>query len=583
MHAHPADWRPGGSRMSLAERPIYLDYAATTPVDERVVQAMWPWLTEHFGNPASSHAWGRRARQAVEAARAHVAALVGAPPEGVIFTSGATEAINLAIKGRARFVGDGRKRIVTLATEHQAVLACCRALQREGYQIIHAPLLPSGEIDMEAMEQLLDERVMLLSLAHVNGELGVIHPVDRLAAWCRRHEIACHVDAAQSLGKLPVDMVAWGIDYLSFSGHKLHGPKGVGGLVVRRQPGPGLQPLLDGGGQEWGLRGGTVATHQVVGLGEAARLAFEVLSHEPQRLAACRDRMWSILSSQPDVMRHGSLRHAAPHILNVALLGIDAASLLHAIPQLGCSRGSACADLHDGTSHVMRALGVAPEVMRATIRLSFGRTTSMEDVEQAGQWLVEALWWLRRRSPRVLHGNNNDVPQPRAVAQYRPERLEWQPIVGHEALDAGRKTGIACMDRHFFSDAHVAQAFAPCMAVGEAGSAQEGLVRFGLAVNERAIVTQVCYQAEGPPVLLAAASLLAERAHGLVLDALAPLRETDWHAALGLARWQVRMALLAEEALFGAWRVAQETLSGLDSRKGHRQGVQVNLMARQGS
>lgn len=547
-------------------RPIYLDHAATTPVDERVALAMWPWLTEHFGNPASSHGWGYRARQAVEAARAHVAALAGAPPEGVIFTSGATEAINLAIKGRARFAGDGRKRIVALATEHQAVLACCRALQREGYQVTHAPLLSTGEIDMEAMEHLLDERVMLLSVAHVNGELGVIHPVDRLAALCQRHGISCHVDAAQSLGKLPVDMGAWGIDYLSFSGHKLHGPKGVGGLVVRRQPGPGLQPLLDGGGQEWGLRGGTVATHQVVGLGEAARLALAVLHQEPGRLAACRDRMWSLLDAQPDVMRHGSLGHTAPHILSVALLGIDAASLLHAIPQLGCSRGSACADLHGGTSHVMRALGVAPEVMRATIRLSFGRTTSMEDVEQAGQWLVEALCWLRRRSPRVRQGN--EALQARAVAQYRPGRLEWQPIAGNEALDAGQETAIACMDHHFFSDAHAVQVFAPCMAVGEAGSAQEGLVRLGLAVNERAIITQACYQAEGPPALLAAASLLAERVHGLALDALISLRGADWHAPLGLAREQVCMALLAEEALFGAWRAAQDAC--LDGTGGHR-------------
>lgn len=546
--------------MSSEEHSIYLDYAATTPVDERVAQAMWPWLTEHFGNPASDHAWGRRSRQAVATARAHVASLVGAQPEGVLFTSGATEAINLALKGRARFAGDGRRRIVTLATEHQAVLASCRALQREGVQIIHAPVGPTGEIDMAAMADLLDEQVLLLSVAHVNGELGVIYPVAQLAALCRHHGIACHVDASQSLGKLPVDMAAWGIDYLSFSSHKIHGPKGAGGLVIRRQPGPGLQPLLDGGGQEGGLRGGTLATHQIVGLGEAARLAQESLSHEPQRLAAYRDRLWSLLASQPDVMRHGSPQHAAPHILSVALLGIDAASLLYAIPQLGFSRGSACANLHGGTSHVLRALGMKPEVMRATVRLSFGRNTTVDEVEQAALWLVEAAQWLRARSPSVRH--RTDVNQSTPVVQYRARRLEWQPVAGDSQPVAGQGQDVhaVLMSNHFFSDEHVAWAFAPDMALGEAGSAHEGTVRFGLAADDHGFVTRVCYQADGPPELLAASSLLAELAQGLFLESQAALWGTAWHKPLGLTHQQVFMALLAEEALQRAWHAAQDNL-----------------------
>jgi cysteine desulfurase len=537
-------------------QPIYLDYAATTPVDERVAQAMWPWLMEHFGNPASSHAWGSKARQAVESARHHVAALVGAQPEGVIFTSGATEAINLAIKGRARFAAGGRKHLVTLATEHQAVLASCRALQREGYRVIHAPLLPTGEIDMDAMKVLLDERVLLLSVAHVNGELGIIHPIAQLADWCHQRDIAFHVDAAQSLGKLPMDMSALGIDYLSFSGHKIYGPKGAGGLVVRRQPGPGLQPLLDGGGQEGGLRGGTLATHQIVGLGEAARLALQALPDEPLRLASWRERMWSILSSQPDVTRHGSLQHTAPHILSVALLGIDASSLLYAIPQLALSRGSACANFHGGTSHVMRALGMAPEVMRATVRLSFGRPTTSDEVEQGACWLVEALQWLRTRSPAPQGKAKTYQTMP--VAQHPTRSLEWQPIGEGDQLSRGQGTSPGAMNEYFFSDDHVAWVFESTMAQGEAGSVQEGRVRFGLTVNGQDQVMQVGYQAEGPPELLAAASLLAEQVEGLPLEALAGLLGTAWHAPLGLTGQQVYMAFLAEEALHRAWDAVEE-------------------------
>lgn len=538
--------------MASGEKPIYLDYAATTPVDERVAQAMWPWLTEHFGNPASAHAWGFKARQAVATARAHVAALIGVQPEGVIFTSGATEAINLALKGRARFAGEGRRRIVTLATEHQAVLASCRALQREGFQIIHAPLQPTGEIDMAAMADLLDEQVLLLSVAHVNGELGVIHPIAQLAALCHRHGIACHVDASQSLGRLPVDMAAWQIDYLSFSGHKIHGPKGIGGLALRRQPGPGLQPLLDGGGQESGLRGGTLATHQIVGLGEAARLAQEALPHEPQRLEAYRERLWSLLAAQPDVLRHGSLQHAAPHILSVALLGLDAASLVYAIPQLGISRGSACANLHGHSSHVLRALGLPQEVARATVRLSFGRNTTADEVEQAALWLVEAARWLRARSPSVRP--RTDGHQAMALAPYHARRLEWQPVSGQEQRHD------VLMHHLFFSDEHVAWAFAPGMALGEAGSVHEGMVRFGLLVDEHAIVTQACYQADGPPELLAATSLLAELVQGSSLDSQAALWGSSWYMPLGLTGQQVFMALLAEEALQRARHAAQENL-----------------------
>lgn len=381
-------------------RGVYLDNAATTPLDPRVKAQMLSWLGAEtgFANPASQHAPGQEAAAAVEQARAQVAALLGAAPETIVWTSGATEANNLAIFGAARAHGERRgRRIITLRTEHKSVLEPCRQLAREGFELVELPVTPDGSLALGELEAALQQATCLVSLAAVNNETGVRQPLAEIAALVHHHGALLHVDAVQAAGRLPLD-VSGGVDLLSLSAHKLYGPKGVGALYVRRQPRLRLQPLLYGGGQEGGLRPGTVAVHQVVGMGEACRLAQAALDDEPQRLFALKQQLWEGLQQLGGVVLHGRA-DGAPHILNVGFIGVHGEALAAELPQLAASASSACTSAQGGMSHVLRAMGVAEQLAHASLRLSLGRFTTEPDIDLAVEWITAAVSRLREFSP----------------------------------------------------------------------------------------------------------------------------------------------------------------------------------------
>jgi cysteine desulfurase len=383
-------------------RVVYLDNAATTAVDPRVIEAMRGCLGEEgdFANPSSvSHAPGRRARERIEAARAQVGALVGADPSCIVFTSGATESDNLAVLGAARFYRSRGKHVVTSRTEHPAVLAACRQLEREGFDVTF--LKPGGEgiVEPAQVEEALRPDTILVSLMQVNNEIGVVHDVATVGKLCRARGILFHVDAAQSAGKLPIDVERDSIDLLAFTAHKMHGPKGAGALYVRREPRVGLVPLLFGGGQERGLRPGTLATHQVVGLGEACRIASAELTEDAARITALRERLWTGLSRLPGVMLNGDATRRAPGILSITIDGVEGESLLFALSGLAAASGSACATTNAEPSYVLRALGRSDRLAQSSLRLSLGRFTTADDIDVALRDIVAAVERLRAVAP----------------------------------------------------------------------------------------------------------------------------------------------------------------------------------------
>ena len=370
-------------------RPIYLDNQATTPCDPRVLAAMLPWFTERFGNPHSAeHRMGQDAEGAVEAARAEVAALIGAEPREIVLTSGATEANNIAIKGAARHarrMGDPRRRVVTVATEHKCVLESVADTAEDGFEPVVLPVGPDGRLDPDVLRAALAEPTLLVSVMAVNNETGVIQDIAELAAIARDAGALFHTDAAQAIGKTPLDV--GGIDLLSLSGHKLYGPKGVGALYVRRRPRVRLAPLFSGGGQERGLRSGTLSTPLVVGLGEACRLAGLEMAEEAARLAGLRDRLLAGLRRHmPEISVNGSLRHRIPGNLSITFPA-SALALMQAVPELCVSTGSACSSAAVEPSYVLRAIGLTEALAARTLRLGLGRFTSAADVDFA----VEAL------------------------------------------------------------------------------------------------------------------------------------------------------------------------------------------------
>ena len=376
-------------------RPVYLDNQATTPCDPRVVAAMLPWFTERFGNPHSAeHGMGQDAAAAVEAARADVAALIGAEPREIVLTSGATESNNIAIKGAARFAAsqdDPRRRIVTVATEHKCVLESVADLAGEGFEPVVLPVGPDGLLDPDLLREALRAPTLLVSVMTVNNETGVVQDITGLAAIARAAGALFHTDAAQAAGKIPLDVREGGVDLLSLSGHKLYGPKGVGALYVRRRPRVRLQPLFSGGGQERGLRSGTLPTPLVVGLGEACRLAREEMAADAERLAALRDRMLaSLRRGMPGIVLNGSTRHRIPGNLNLTLPA-PALHLLRAVPDLCASTGSACSSAEVEPSYVLRALGLSDDAASHTLRLGLGRFTSAADVDWAADALLDAV------------------------------------------------------------------------------------------------------------------------------------------------------------------------------------------------
>jgi len=373
-------------------RPIYLDNQATTPCDPRVLALMLPWFTERFGNPHSAeHQMGRDAEAAVEVARAEVAALIGAEPREIVLTSGATEANNIAIKGAARHarrMGDPRRRVVTVTTEHKCVLESVADTAEDGFEPVVLPVGPDGRLDPDVLRQALVEPTLLVSVMAVNNETGVVQDITALAALARGAGALFHTDAAQAVGKVPVDV--HGIDLLSLSGHKLYGPKGVGALFVRRRPRVRLAPLFSGGGQERGLRSGTLPTPLLVGLGEACRLARLEMDAEAARLAVLRDRLLAGLRRRmPELQVNGSMRHRIPGNLNITF-PVAALELMRAVPELCVSTGSACSSAEVEPSYVLRALGLTDAAAARTLRLGLGRFTSAADVDYAAEALSAA-------------------------------------------------------------------------------------------------------------------------------------------------------------------------------------------------
>jgi cysteine desulfurase len=385
--------------MSL-KLPIYLDYSATTPVDPRVVDAMVPYLGEIYGNPASrSHAFGWSAEDAVETARNNVAALVGADPREIVWTSGATESNNLAIKGAAHFYASKGKHLITLKTEHKAVLDTMRELERTGFEVTYLDPRDDGLLDMDAFKAALRPDTCVVSIMYVNNEIGVIQDIRAIGDLCRANGTVFHVDAAQATGKVAIDLATLPVDLMSFCAHKTYGPKGIGALYVRRKPRIRLEAQMHGGGHERGFRSGTLPTHQIVGMGEAFRLAKEEMGTENERVRMLRDRLWAGLSTMDEVFLNGSLEQRVPHNLNISFAYVEGESLIMAIKDIAVSSGSACTSASLEPSYVLRALGRSDELAHSSIRFSIGRFTTEEEVDFTIQLLQSKVGKLREMSP----------------------------------------------------------------------------------------------------------------------------------------------------------------------------------------
>lgn len=380
--------------------PIYMDYSATTPVDPRVADKMIPFLREQFGNPASrSHAYGWEAEEAVEEARAQVAKLVGADPREIVWTSGATESINLALKGAAHFYKEKGKHIITVKTEHKATLDTCRELEREGYDVTYLDVMENGLIDINQFIAAIRPDTILVSVMLVNNEIGVIQDIEKLGEICRERGIIFHVDAAQATGKVVINLADLKVDLMSFSAHKTYGPKGMGALFVRRKPRVRIEAQIHGGGHERGMRSGTLSPHQIVGMGEAFRIAREEMGTENERVRMLRDRLWKGLSEIEEVYLNGDMEHRVPHNLNVSFNYVEGESMLMALKDIAISSGSACTSASLEPSYVLRALGRNDELAHSSIRFSIGRFTTEEEVDFTITLIKEKIAKLRELSP----------------------------------------------------------------------------------------------------------------------------------------------------------------------------------------
>ncbi len=382
--------------------PIYLDYSATCPVDPRVAEKMVQFMTMDgtFGNPASrSHRYGWQAEEAVDTAREQIADLINADPREIVFTSGATESDNLAIKGAAHFYGKKGKHVITCKTEHKAVLDPCRQLEREGYEVTYLEPESNGLIDLNKLQQAMRDDTVLVSIMHVNNEIGVIQDISAIGELCRERKVIFHVDAAQSAGKLPIDVQQTKVDLISFSAHKIYGPKGIGALYVRRKPRIRLEAQMHGGGHERGFRSGTLPTHQIVGMGEAFRIAKEELQKDFEHAKALRDRLWKGINEMEAVTVNGDFDQRVPHNLNVSFAFVEGESLLMSLKDLAVSSGSACTSASLEPSYVLRALGLNDELAHSSVRFSFGRFTTEEEIDYAVAQIRDAVTKLRDMSP----------------------------------------------------------------------------------------------------------------------------------------------------------------------------------------
>ncbi|SPY06251.1 cysteine desulfurase [Neisseria meningitidis] len=380
--------------------PVYLDYAATTPVDRRVAEKMIPYLSDIFGNPASnSHSFGWEAEEAVEKARADIAALINADSKEIVFTSGATESNNLAIKGAAHFYKSKGNHLITVKTEHKAVLDTMRELERQGYEVTYLDVQENGLVDLDVLKAAIREDTILVSVMWVNNEIGVVQDIPAIGEICRERKIIFHVDAAQACGKVPVDVEAAKIDLLSMSAHKVYGPKGIGALYVRRKPRVRLEAQMHGGGHERGFRSGTLPTHQIVGMGEAFRIAKEELAQDTAHYLKLRDIFLKGIEGIEEVYINGDLEHRAPNNLNVSFNFVEGESLIMAVKELAVSSGSACTSASLEPSYVLRALGRNDELAHSSLRITFGRMTTEEEVQFVAELIKSKIGKLRELSP----------------------------------------------------------------------------------------------------------------------------------------------------------------------------------------
>jgi cysteine desulfurase len=407
----PLDKKIEQSFQTAPHFPIYMDYSATTPIDPRVADAMIPFLREQFGNPASrSHAYGWSAEAAVEEARANVAALVGADPREIIWTSGATESNNLALKGAANFYKTKGKHIITVKTEHKSVLDTVRELERVGFEATYLEPQDNGLVSLEQLEAAIRPDTILVSVMLVNNEIGVIQPIAEIGELCRKKGVIFHCDAAQATGKVHINLEALKVDLMTFTAHKTYGPKGVGALYVRRKPRVRLEAQMHGGGHERGLRSGTLPTHQIVGMGEAFRIAKDEMDAEIAKVKALRDRLAKGLMEIEEVYVNGDMEHRVPHNLNVSFNFVEGESLIMAVKDLAVSSGSACTSASLEPSYVLRALGRSDELAHSSIRFTIGRFTTEEDIDFAIELLKSKVGKLRELSPLwEMHKDGIDI------------------------------------------------------------------------------------------------------------------------------------------------------------------------------
>ena len=386
--------------METPHFPIYMDYSATNPCDPRVVDAMIPWLREHFGNPASrSHAWGWEAEAVVEKARQQVADLIGADPREIVWTSGATESNNLALKGAAHFYKSKGKHLITVKTEHKAVLDTCRELERQGFEVSYLDVQPDGLLDLEVLKAAIGPDTILVSVMFVNNEIGVIQDIAAIGAICREKGIIFHSDAAQATGRVDIDLQTLPVDLMSLTSHKTYGPKGIGALYVRRKPRVRLEAQMHGGGHERGMRSGTLPTHQIAGMGEAYRIAKAEMHEENQRIRALHERMLNGLKDVEEVFLNGHAEKRVPHNLNMSFNFVEGESLIMGIKGLAVSSGSACTSASLEPSYVLRALGRSDELAHSSLRMTIGRWTTEEEIDYAVATIKENVAKLRDLSP----------------------------------------------------------------------------------------------------------------------------------------------------------------------------------------
>jgi len=388
--------------MNKKETPIYLDYASTTPIDDRVAKKMLEYMTTDgmYGNPASrSHSFGWDADDAVSQSRQHVADLINADPREIVWTSGATESDNLAIKGAAHFYKKKGKHVITIKTEHKAVLDACRQLEREGFEVTYMEPMPNGLIDIEKLESEIRDDTVLISIMHVNNEIGVIQDIEAIGELARSKKIIFHVDAAQSAGKVEIDLQKMKVDLMSFSAHKIYGPKGIGALYVRRKPRVRLEAQIHGGGHERGLRSGTLPTHQIVGMGEAFRIAKEEMESDYDKVSQLRNRLWNGLKDIEEVYLNGDFENRYPGIMNISFNYVEGESLIMATKDIAVSSGSACTSASLEPSFVLRAIGRSDELAHSSLRMSIGRFTTEDEIDTTIKTVSKAVEKLRALSP----------------------------------------------------------------------------------------------------------------------------------------------------------------------------------------